>query len=113
MSDAFKEKLNNLFPEKEFSREVPAELKNNTTITMRVNSSLVDLLKELASERGINYQALIKEVLWNYIDHKHEQKEVPEDRVTPAQRKIIKLLGENNATFEEFFKEANKKKVNV
>lgn len=111
MSDSFKEKLNSLFPNMEFSREIPAELKNNTTITMRVNSSLVDLLKELARERNISYQALIKEILWNYIDHKQEGEETPDDRVTPAQRKIIKLLGENNDTFEEFFKETKKQKV--
>ena len=90
MSDLEK-KLKEIFPEGSFTREVPRDLKNDTTVTLRMNSLMVESLKELASKKDISYQALIKEVLWKYLDSYNENN----DAAQRVQLKFQSFLKEN------------------
>lgn len=46
--------------------------------SIRLERELKDRLKELAGNQG--YQALIRDVLWNYVQHKSEDNQSPLER---------------------------------
>ena len=68
-------KLKDIFPRQEFSKQIPKDLKSDTTVTLRMNSHMVSALKEIAESQGVSYQFLIKDVLWRYIDSYDENRE--------------------------------------
>lgn len=42
----------------------------DTNLNIRIASETIEKLKEIANEKGIKYNALIREILENYIENK-------------------------------------------